>query len=72
MKICKLKAEDNNVLFSCEGARDTEDRMFVLESEASMHIAEQRRIELRYNGYFEKVQKNHGRHTATGEVQINE
>ena len=36
-KICKLKAEDNYVLFSCEGARDTEDRMFVMDSGASMH-----------------------------------
>ena len=26
-----------------------------------------RRIELRYNGYFEKVQETHKRHTATGE-----
>ena len=39
--ICKLKAEDNYVLFSCEGARDTGDRMFVMDSGASMHNAEQ-------------------------------
>ena len=57
-KICKLKAEDNNVLLSCESVRDTEDRMFIVYFGASMHNAEQRRIELRYNGYFEKVQKN--------------
>ena len=41
-KICKLKAEDNYVLFSCEGARDTEDRMFVMDSGPPMHNAEQR------------------------------
>ena len=40
-KICKLKAEDNYVLFSCEGARDTEDRMFGMDSGASMHNAKQ-------------------------------
>ena len=28
-------------LFSCEGARDTEDRMFAVDSGASMHNAEQ-------------------------------
>ena len=54
----KLKTEDNYVLFSCEGARDTEYRVFVMDSGASMHNAEQRRFELSYNGYFEKVQKN--------------
>ena len=37
-KICKLKAEDTHVLFSCEGARDTEDRMFVVDLRASMHM----------------------------------
>ena len=51
-KICKLKAEDNYVLFSCEGARVTEDRIFGMGSRASMHDAEQRRIELRFIGYF--------------------
>ena len=30
----QAQAEDNYVLFSCEGARDTEDRMFVLDSNA--------------------------------------
>ena len=55
-KICKLKAEDNYVLFSCEGARDTEDRMFIVDSGASMHNAEQGRLEHRNNGHFEKVQ----------------
>ena len=55
-KKCKLKAEDNYVLFSYEGARDTEDRMFDMDSGASMHNAEQGEFELRYNGYFEKVQ----------------
>ena len=63
--ICSVKAEDNYVPFSCEGARDTEDCMFVLDSGASMHNAEQRRIELRYSGYFE-VQKHHMRLTAAG------
>ena len=55
-KICKLKAEDNYVLFSCEGARDTEDRTFIVDSGASMHNAEQGRLEHRNNGHFEKVQ----------------
>ena len=40
-KIYKLKADDNYVLFSCGGARDTEDRMFGMDSGASMHNAEQ-------------------------------
>ena len=39
-KICKLKVKDNYVLFSCEGARDTEDRMFIVSSGVSMHNAE--------------------------------
>ena len=54
------------VLFPCEGARDTEDRMFAMDSGASMHYAEQRR-ELSSDtiGYFEKVQKRHMRLTAT-------
>ena len=39
----------NYVLFSCEGARETEYRMCVMDSGASMHNAEQRRIKLRYN-----------------------
>ena len=30
----QAQAEDNYALFSCEGARDTEDRMFVLDSNA--------------------------------------
>ena len=37
----QAQAEDNYVLFSCEGARDTEDRMFGMDSGASMHNAEQ-------------------------------
>ena len=37
----QVQAEDNYVLFSCEGARDTEDRMFGIDSRASMHNAEQ-------------------------------
>ena len=37
----QAQAEDNYVLFSCEGARDTEDRMFVMDSGASVHNAEQ-------------------------------
>ena len=53
----QAQAEDNYVFLSCEGARDTEDCMFDVDSGASMHNAEQRIIELRYNGYFEKVQK---------------
>ena len=53
------QAEDNYVLFPCEGARDTEDRMFVMDSGASMHNAEQERIEPRCNGHFEKVQRPH-------------
>ena len=57
-KICKLKAEDNYVLFSCEGARDTEDRMFIVDSGASMHNAEQGRLKHRNNGHFEKVQNS--------------
>ena len=57
----QAQAEDNYVLFSCKGARDTEDRMFVMDSGASMDNAEQRRIKLGYNGYFEKVQKLHMR-----------
>ena len=40
-KMCKLKAEDNYFLFFCEGARDTEDRLFGMDSGASMHNAEQ-------------------------------
>ena len=38
-KICKLKP--NVKLRSCAGARDTEDRMFIVYSGASMHNAEQ-------------------------------
>ena len=34
-------AEDNYVFFSCEGVRDTEDRMFVMDSGASLRNAEQ-------------------------------
>ena len=37
----QAQAEDNYVLFSFEGARDTEDRKFVMDSGASMHNAEQ-------------------------------
>ena len=37
----QAQTEDNYVLFSCEGARDTEDRMFGMDSGASMHNAEQ-------------------------------
>ena len=40
--------------------------MFDMDSGASLHNAEQRRIKLRYNGYFEKVQKPLMRRTATG------
>ena len=41
-KICKLRAEHKNyVSFSCEGARNTEDRMFIVDTGASMHHAEQ-------------------------------
>ena len=67
-KIRKLKAEDNYVLFSCEGARDTEDRMLVVDSGASKHNAEQERerFTLRWNGYFEKVQNHQERLTAIG------
>ena len=31
-------------IISCEGARDTEDRTFIVDSGVSMHNAEQRRI----------------------------
>ena len=57
-KICKLKAGDKSydLLFFCEGARDTEDRMFDKDSGTSMHNAEERRIKFSYNGYFEKAQ----------------
>ena len=65
-KYASLSRTLNYVLFSCEGARDTEAGMFIVYSGASMHNAEQRRIKLRYNGYFEKVQKTHMRLTATG------
>ena len=37
----QARAEDHYVLFSCAGARDTEDRMFIVYSGASMHNAEQ-------------------------------
>ena len=37
----------NYVLFSCEGARDTEDRTFIVYLGASMHNAEQERFLLR-------------------------
>ena len=40
-KYASSKSEDNYVLFSCEGARDTEYRMFVMDSGASMHNVEQ-------------------------------
>ena len=46
------------VLFSCETARDTEVRMFIVYSGASVHNTKQEELELRYNGHFEKVQKN--------------
>ena len=56
----------NCVVFSCEDVRDTEDRLFIVDSGASMHNAEQRRIELIFNGYFQKMQKTHMRLTANG------
>ena len=37
----QAQAEDDYVLFAREDARDTEDRMFVVDSGASMHNAEQ-------------------------------
>ena len=44
-KICELKAEDKATFYSFfEGARDTEDRMFDMDSGASVHHAEQRRM----------------------------
>ena len=57
------------LFFSCGGARDTEDRIFVLDSGASMHNSEQRRFELRYNGYFEKVQNSISDLPRSGTVQ---
>ena len=62
-KICKLKAEDNYVLVSCEGAED---------SGASMHNAEQRRIKLKFDGYFEQVQNPISDLPRLWTVQINE
>ena len=40
-KYASLSRTWNNVLFSCEGARDTEDRLFIVYSGASVHNAEQ-------------------------------
>ena len=40
-KYASLSRTWNNVLFSCEGARETEDRMFIVYSGASVHNAEQ-------------------------------
>ena len=40
-KICKLKPNIKLRLLSCEGARDTEDRMFIVYSGVSMNNAEQ-------------------------------
>ena len=58
--------------FSCEGARDTEARMFIVYSGASMHNAEQGEFELRCNGYFEKVQNPICDLSRPRTVQINE
>ena len=74
-KTWKLKAEDKATFYSPverKGARDTEDRTFIVYSGASTHNAEQRRIELRYNGYFEKVQNSTCDLPRPGAVQINE
>ena len=40
-KIRKLKPNFKTTFCSCEGARDTEDPMFIVCSGASMHNAEQ-------------------------------
>ena len=46
--------------------------MFIMDSVASMHNAERRRCELRYNGYFEKVQNPINDLPRLGAVHINE
>ena len=62
----------NYVLFSCEGASETDDRMFIVYSGASMHNAEQGDLNSRYNGYFEKVQNPISDLPRPETVQINE
>ena len=52
-------------------ARNIAYRMFVMDSGASMHNVEQGRLELRYNGYFERVQNPISDLPRPGTVQIN-
>ena len=55
----------NYVLFSCEGARDTEDRVFIVYSGASMHNAEQGDLSSDTMDTLRRS-KPHMRLTATG------
>ena len=68
-KICKLKAEDNFVSFSCEGARDTENRMVVM---GFVHNADQRDLSSDKMDTFGKVQNPMSDLPRQGVVQINE
>ena len=57
----------NYVLFSCEGARDRRSHVYCVFGSFSAQCWA-RRFELRYNGYFEKVQNHlHMRLTASGD-----
>ena len=63
-KICKLKAEDNYVLFSCgnKGAdinikkKTREERMFVIDSGASMHMLSKKDLSSEELVHLSKVQ----------------
>ena len=63
--MCKVKTEDKATFYSFVEAKVVRDTWVRMDSGASMHNPEQRRIKFRNNGYFEKVQKLHVRLTAT-------
>ena len=60
------KERPNYVLFSCEGARDTEDRLFIVYSGASVHNAEQGQFSSDTVDTLRRS-KHHKRLTATGD-----
>ena len=69
-KKCKLKAEDNYALFSCEGARDTEYRMFVMDLRASMHMLSTKDLSSDKMDTSRRSRNPITVLTATGTVQI--
>ena len=68
----QAQAEDNYVLFSCEGAKDTEDRMFVMDSGASMHNAEQGELSSDTMDTLRRSKTPYATYRDRGAVQINE